>query len=228
MYAYIQVNFTFERKLGNNIIQVYTPTVLVVVLSWFSFWLGLDAIPGRISLLVTCMLTLVTMHTGMKTNCPPVHYITMMDVWTVSCMSMVFGAICEFVVVKYIHWRQQQKIKVEKEQTNWERMEKAYAFVEHLRAQVCQVEKGGEKDKLFTSVSMMLEPLVLADVEAGERKRVFKGDEEGKRNEEVGKPKIAAWVAVDKLCRAAFPLLFCVFNVIYWPVLLNYGGQVTN
>ncbi len=32
----------------------------------FSFWLGLDAIPGRVTLLVTCMLTLVTMFTGLR------------------------------------------------------------------------------------------------------------------------------------------------------------------
>lgn len=43
------------------------------MLSWFSFWLGLDAIPGRVTLLVTCMLTLVTMFTG--ADIPPVAYV---------------------------------------------------------------------------------------------------------------------------------------------------------
>lgn len=54
-------------------IQTFAPSSLVVMLSWFSFWLGLDAIPGRVTLLVTCMLTLVTMFTG--ADIPPVAYI---------------------------------------------------------------------------------------------------------------------------------------------------------
>lgn len=45
------------------------------MLSWFSFWLGLDAIPGRVALLVTSMLTLVTMFTGLKSDIPPVAYV---------------------------------------------------------------------------------------------------------------------------------------------------------
>lgn len=54
-------------------IQTFAPSSLVVMLSWFSFWLGLDAIPGRVTLLVTCMLTLVTMFTG--ADIPPVAYV---------------------------------------------------------------------------------------------------------------------------------------------------------
>lgn len=46
--------------LGHHLIQTFAPSSLVVMLSWFSFWLGLDAIPGRVTLLVTCMLTLVS------------------------------------------------------------------------------------------------------------------------------------------------------------------------
>jgi len=74
-YPYVYLRFRFERKLGNWLIQVYIPTSLVVILSWFSFWLGLDAIPARVSLLITCMLTIVTMHTSLKGAIPPVNYI---------------------------------------------------------------------------------------------------------------------------------------------------------
>jgi hypothetical protein len=74
-FAFIALKFSFERQLGHHIIQVFIPTTLVVVLSWFSFWLGLDAVPGRISLLITCMLTLVTMHSATKGSIPPVNYI---------------------------------------------------------------------------------------------------------------------------------------------------------
>lgn len=66
----IALNKTFA---GHHLIQTFAPSSLVVMLSWFSFWLGLDAIPGRVTLLVTCMLTLVTMFTG--ADIPPVAYV---------------------------------------------------------------------------------------------------------------------------------------------------------
>ncbi len=56
-------------------IQVFVPTIFVVVLSWFTFWLGLDAVPGRVTLLITCLLTIVTMHSSGKSGMPPVNYV---------------------------------------------------------------------------------------------------------------------------------------------------------
>jgi len=72
-FSRLTVYFRFERQIGHHLIQTFAPSSLVVMLSWFSFWLGLDAIPGRVTLLVTCMLTLVTMFTG--ADIPPVAYV---------------------------------------------------------------------------------------------------------------------------------------------------------
>ncbi|XP_035892373.1 glycine receptor subunit alpha-4 isoform X3 [Anopheles stephensi] len=74
-FSRLAVYFRFERQIGHHLIQTFAPSALVVMLSWFSFWLGLDAIPGRVTLLVTCMLTLVTMFTGMRADIPPVAYV---------------------------------------------------------------------------------------------------------------------------------------------------------
>lgn len=74
-YSRLVVYFRFERQIGHHLIQTFAPSSLVVMLSWFSFWLDLDAIPGRVTLLVTCMLTLVTMFTGLRADIPPVAYV---------------------------------------------------------------------------------------------------------------------------------------------------------
>lgn len=100
-YSRLSLYFRFERQIGHHLIQTFAPSALVVQLSWFSFWLGLDAIPGRVTLLVTCMLTLVTMFTG--ADIPPVAYVKALDVWMAGCMMFVFGALAEFVVVKWMH-----------------------------------------------------------------------------------------------------------------------------
>jgi len=74
-FSRLVMYFRFERQIGHHLIQTFAPSTLVVMLSWFSFWIGLDAIPGRVTLLVTSMLTLVTMFTGLKSDIPPVAYV---------------------------------------------------------------------------------------------------------------------------------------------------------
>lgn len=67
--------FRFDRLLGNHIIQTFAPCSLIVCLSWFSFWLELNALSARMSLVVTSILTLVTQFVGLKADFPAVAYV---------------------------------------------------------------------------------------------------------------------------------------------------------
>ena len=49
-YTCAAVKFYLERTYGYYLAQVYLPSILVVILSWVSFWLDIDAVPARISL----------------------------------------------------------------------------------------------------------------------------------------------------------------------------------
>ncbi|KAK9736810.1 Neurotransmitter-gated ion-channel transmembrane region [Popillia japonica] len=104
-FSRLVVYFRFERQIGHHLIQTFAPSTLVVVLSWFSFWLSLDAVPGRVTLLVTCLLTLVTMFTGLRTDIPPVAYVKALDLWMAFCIVFVFSALSEFVIVKVLDER---------------------------------------------------------------------------------------------------------------------------
>ncbi|KAF7274936.1 hypothetical protein GWI33_012401, partial [Rhynchophorus ferrugineus] len=101
-FSRLVVMFMFERQIGHHLIQTFAPSTLVVVLSWFSFWLDLDAIPGRVTLLVTCLLTLVTMFTGLRSDIPAVAYVKALDLWMAGCMISVFASLGEFVIVKVL------------------------------------------------------------------------------------------------------------------------------
>ena len=46
----LRASFHLQRHMGNFMIQVYGPCVLLVVLSWVSFWLNREATSDRISL----------------------------------------------------------------------------------------------------------------------------------------------------------------------------------
>ena len=56
-------------------IQTYVPSMLIVSLSWVSFWINIDAVPARISLGVLTVLTLTTQSVGVSMSLPRVSYI---------------------------------------------------------------------------------------------------------------------------------------------------------
>ncbi|CAG2168165.1 unnamed protein product, partial [Oppiella nova] len=57
-YSCLKAEFYLQRALGYHLVQSYLPTILIVVISWVSFWLDEEAIPARITLGVTTLLTI--------------------------------------------------------------------------------------------------------------------------------------------------------------------------
>lgn len=97
-YTYLYANFTFVRRISGSIFNVYVPSALVVFLSWISFWLDIEAIPARITLGVTSLLTLSTQVAQAHSHLPSISYLTAMDVWLFACLIMVFSSLLEFAL----------------------------------------------------------------------------------------------------------------------------------
>jgi len=64
--------FVFRRRLAYSFIQIYSPTFLIVVLSWLSFWISKDAVPARVALGITTVLTIVTLMGSLRNSVPKV------------------------------------------------------------------------------------------------------------------------------------------------------------
>jgi len=56
-YSCILAEFDLQRAIGFHLVQSYLPTMLVVVISWVSFWMDVEAVPGRVTLGITTLLT---------------------------------------------------------------------------------------------------------------------------------------------------------------------------
>ena len=100
-YSCVQVKLIFRREFSYYLIQIYIPCIMLVIVSWVSFWLDPNAIPARVSLGVTTLLTMATQISGINASLPPVSYIKAIDVWTGVCLFFVFGALLEFALVNY-------------------------------------------------------------------------------------------------------------------------------
>lgn len=104
-----------ERHIGFYMIQIYIPSILIVLLSWVSFWLNVDAVPARISLGILTVLTMTTQKTLAVSSLPRVSYVKAIDVWMAACLCFVFSALLEFALVNVMDRRQfKQKKNVHK------------------------------------------------------------------------------------------------------------------
>lgn len=63
-YSCLVARFHLSRSIGFHMVQSYIPTILIVVISWVSFWMDVDSVPGRTTLGVTTLLTVSSKSAG--------------------------------------------------------------------------------------------------------------------------------------------------------------------
>ncbi|KAK5968052.1 Glutamate gated chloride channel alpha subunit [Trichostrongylus colubriformis] len=100
-YSCIKAMFTMKRMFRYYLAQIYLPSTLLVVVSWVSFWLERTAVPARVTLGVTTLLTMTTQAAAINNSLPPVSYIKAVDVWVGACLAFIFAAVLEFAIVSY-------------------------------------------------------------------------------------------------------------------------------
>ncbi|XP_076336326.1 glutamate-gated chloride channel-like [Tachypleus tridentatus] len=109
-YSGLKALFTLEREFKYYMIEVYVPVMLLVIVSWISFWLDIHAVPARVALGITTILTVITNSRGVKDSIPRVSYIKAVDVWYLSCTLLVFFAFLEFPLVNFIARKARSKM----------------------------------------------------------------------------------------------------------------------
>merc|ERR1719400_1042689 len=156
-----------KRHVSHYIITYYLPSGLFVIVSWISFLIPMDVIPGRMALLVTLFLVLVNIFNNVTTNTPKAEGLTAIEAWMLACILFVFGALIEYAAIlfkkqRYVSGQHRMNIKIVcKDNFKYEVQERAVNAV---------------------SVQQLAEEY---------------------------------W-RIDKFFLISFPILFFVFNIIYW------------
>ncbi|PAV90975.1 hypothetical protein WR25_19922 [Diploscapter pachys] len=103
VWSCVTAEFRIKREFTHHLMSNYVPTTLIVVISWFSFWLDCEAggVPARVSLAITTLLTLSTQAGAARMALPEVSYMKAIDVWMGACMFFVFSVMIEFTVVNF-------------------------------------------------------------------------------------------------------------------------------
>ena len=64
-YSCLVAEFHLHRSIGFHLIQSYLPSILIVCISWVSFWMDVDCVPARVTLGVITLLTVSSRVSGM-------------------------------------------------------------------------------------------------------------------------------------------------------------------
>nr|CAD7194844.1 unnamed protein product [Timema douglasi] len=243
-YSCLKVDLLFKREFSYYLIQIYIPCCMLVIVSWVSFWLDQGAVPARVSLGVTTLLTMATQTSGINASLPPVSYTKAIDVWTGVCLTFVFGALLEFALVNYASRSDMHRENMKKQRRQCE-LEHAAS----LEAAADLLEDGGTTFAMVRGTKhgalWFATPLAQLDNSQGVAGKcgLFQkplvrhpGDalalEKARQCEIHMQPKrencCRTWLSkfptrskrIDVISRITFPLVFALFNLVYWSTYL--------
>ncbi|CAL8119985.1 unnamed protein product [Orchesella dallaii] len=101
-FSVVAVHFHLKRHTGYFMLQVYVPCTLIVSCSWVSFWIDPQAVPARVSLGVTTVLSMTTLGFGGRSQMPRTSYATALDWFVIICFSFVFASMVEYAAINFL------------------------------------------------------------------------------------------------------------------------------
>ncbi|XP_062297044.1 glycine receptor subunit alpha-3 isoform X1 [Scomber scombrus] len=199
-FTCIEVRFHLERQMGYYLIQMYIPSLLIVILSWVSFWINMDAAPARVALGITTVLTMTTQSSGSRTSLPKVSYVKAIDIWMAVCLLFVFSALLEYAAVNFVS-------RQHKELLRFRRHHKSKSKVHQ--------DVTDSKASINNTVTVLNTTGGTANTTQNPPGGAPKSGG-GKSTEEMRKLFIDRAKKIDTVSRAGFPLAFLFFNIFYW------------
>lgn len=112
-YSSISFSFNVVRLTGFYILEYFLPSIMIVAISWVSFWLQADQTAPRAMLGATSMLSFITLSTAQNKILPKVSYIKALEIWSMVCNAFIFGSLVEFAFVNTI-WRRKKHVELKK------------------------------------------------------------------------------------------------------------------
>ncbi|XP_068087238.1 gamma-aminobutyric acid receptor subunit rho-2-like [Hyperolius riggenbachi] len=215
-YNRLYINFTLRRHIFFFLLQTYFPATLMVMLSWVSFWIDRRAVPARVSLGITTVLTMSTIITGVNASMPRVSYIKAVDIFLWVSFVFVFLSVLEYAAVNYLTTVQERKERKLREKYP------CTCGMSHTKTMMLDGMYGDPETSSLAGYTK--NQIVTEDVEKQDKMVVHlalspnSSVSRKKGKGHVGLRLMQNTHAIDTYSRLIFPASFIFFNLIYWSV----------
>nr|XP_014427990.1 gamma-aminobutyric acid receptor subunit pi-like isoform X2 [Pelodiscus sinensis] len=198
--------------------ETYVPSILLVVLSWVSFWISQSSVPARICIGVTTVLTMTTLMMGARTSLPNANcFIKAIDVYLGICFSFIFGALVEYAVTHFctLHHSNLKVLTKDEDEEVEEEINGVLSAIANSCKVSDKINKVDSKKNINTSSSRKKE----------------KSKHSGCSSPMTVMKKLFCisdcfYVKnpyhIDTYARLSFPLSFIIINVFYWVYYLYF------
>ncbi|XP_069462610.1 gamma-aminobutyric acid receptor subunit rho-1 isoform X3 [Ambystoma mexicanum] len=209
-YNRLYINFTLRRHIFFFLLQTYFPATLMVMLSWVSFWIDRRAVPARVPLGITTVLTMSTIITGVNASMPRVSYIKAVDIYLWVSFVFVFLSVLEYAAVNYLTTVQERKERKLREkfpctcglsQPRPSMMDSSYSDGEVNNLGNYGSQNGEKEDRIMVQLAL--------------------GTERNSNRRKSQRAYVSMRIdthAIDKYSRTIFPGAYILFNLIYWSI----------
>ncbi|NXQ69001.1 GLRA3 protein, partial [Quiscalus mexicanus] len=211
-FTCIEVRFHLERQMGYYLIQMYIPSLLIVILSWVSFWINMDAAPARVALGITTVLTMTTQSSGSRASLPKVSYVKAIDIWMAVCLLFVFSALLEYAAVNFVSRQHKELLRFRRKRKKSKQDSK---FTKDTRSAITDDDT---RDSQFSITTYGVGPCVPAKDGITQKGPNNPVQPVPKSPDEMRKVFIDRAKKIDTISRACFPLAFLIFNIFYWVI----------
>ncbi|KAJ9585824.1 hypothetical protein L9F63_020526 [Diploptera punctata] len=235
----LTVRFDLAREVGHYIMDYFVPSILLVVVSWVSFWLDPNAVPGRTTLGTSTMLTFITLTRNTGSSLPKVSYIKATEIWFIVCTAFIFGSLVEFAFVNTI-WRRKKNVELKKVNSKYilkstltptmsrKQMNSSSTSIDRCQSWPSALETDSTNDLKFYLGSNDSNTLTVNSVDSVRNEPcadvvipvpTLGSHSNNTPNTNTGfttmtPQQIAQWI--DRRSRVFFPASFILFNILYW------------
>ncbi|NXC33741.1 GLRA3 protein, partial [Campylorhamphus procurvoides] len=219
-FTCIEVRFHLERQMGYYLIQMYIPSLLIVILSWVSFWINMDAAPARVALGITTVLTMTTQSSGSRASLPKVSYVKAIDIWMAVCLLFVFSALLEYAAVNFVSRQHKELLRFHRKRKKSKVEVMVFTDLKESLTELCQ-DIGLDDDareSQFSFTAYGVGPCVQAKDGMTQKGPNNPVQAVPKSPDEMRKVFIDRAKKIDTISRACFPLAFLIFNIFYWVI----------
>ncbi|CAH8648025.1 unnamed protein product [Schistosoma haematobium] len=213
-YTCLNATFELQRQLGSYLATTYIPNVLIIMVSWLSFWVNVDSAPARVPLGLLSLLGILTQAISVSSTLPRVSYIKAIDIWMIFSIIFVIGVLVEYAIALTILRRKQSE--------TWH--EDVKEIVREELARWCAICQQQQLIQLQNSNQLIKGQLEFREELEHLLTNQFIDDYKDKTKPK--RPPGLIESEIDTYSRFLFPACFVLYNCFYWCYFLIIVNQI--